>query len=289
MKYSLIINPNSGKDRSKFAIVSLIKKFNKDVDILFTKHPGHAGKLAKKSASEKKDIVIAAGGDGTINEIASALLHTNTSLGIIPLGSGNGYARSLDIPLKPYDAMNVIFKKNKRLVDVGEINEKYFFAVAGVGLDASIGQKFQQHHTRGALPYFYLGLKSYFEYDYPKFNLKINDEIFNINPTLITIANAKQFGNGAIIAPQADIQDGLLDICILEKMSIIQSLDTVLKLFNGKIEKAGSYKSYRCNKLEISSEHRLNYHIDGEPFQTDVPLKIGIAKEALSVICPTKD
>lgn len=286
MKFTFIINPNSGKDRSKVEIVSLIKKYNRDTEILFTEYAGHARELAKSAVSKNIDVVVAVGGDGTINEIASILTHTDSSLGIIPLGSGNGYARSLEIPLNSSDALNVIFSNQKKIVDVGRVNEKFFFGVAGVGLDASIGFQFQQHHTRGAFPYFYLGLKSYFEYDYPGFTVKMNGEIFSLNPTLITIANAKQFGNGALIAPQADVRDGLLDICILKKMTMFQALNIVLKLFNGSIEKSGNYKAYRSEKLEISSENILNYHIDGEPFQTKETLQIGISKQALSVLCP---
>jgi diacylglycerol kinase family enzyme len=173
---------------------------------------------------------------------------------------------------------------------VGTLNDKYFFAVAGVGLDASIGLQFQSHHTRGALPYFYLGIKSFFEYDYPGFKITSKEKTLSVRPTLITIANATQFGNGALIAPHADLQDGKLDICILEKMRISQALSSLMRLFNGKIQQVKSYSTFKTDYLEIISEtNDLIYHVDGEPHKTKDKIRAGILKKSLNVICPEQD
>ena len=233
--------------------------------------------------------VIAAGGDGTINEVASQLVNSQTNLGIIPLGSGNGFARAVGIPMESEKAINVLFQGHTRAFDAGKINDKYFFAVAGVGLDASIGRRFQEYHTRGPLPYFYLGIKSYFEYGYPGFKIVTNKTKMKVNPLLITIANAPQFGNNAFIAPQADMHDGLLDICILNKMNVIKSVAALVKLFNGKIQTVADYHSLKTDHAEIYTENNpLIYHIDGEPYITDDKIQIGIIKNAINVLTPGK-
>jgi YegS/Rv2252/BmrU family lipid kinase len=232
--------------------------------------------------------VVAVGGDGTMNEVASGLVGTETALGLIPRGSGNGYARSLKIPLKAEEAIDVLKFGQLRKVDVGQVNQYYFFNVMGVGFDAYIGAKFQDFGLRGPIPYFYIGFKGWFQYDFEAFTLRFNDKVLNLRPLLITVANTPQYGMSALIAPQASIDDGILDLCILEKMNILQALPRLHRLFDGTVEKVPFYKHYSVKEVIIEREKdRGLFHTDGEPRMGGKELNISILPLALKVIVPS--
>jgi len=286
MNYSFIINPNSGSNRKKNIINKILQKYpSKEISVKITEYPGHASEIAKQELHKNTQNIIAVGGDGTVNEIASQLVGSKVNFGIVPMGSGNGFARSMLIPLKPHHALETIFKNNTKQIDVGKVNDKFFCAVAGVGIDANIAYRFQQSKKRGPVPYFIAGFKEFFKYPYSEFYIKDGDKELQYRPLTITIANANQFGNGAKIAPLADLQDGLLDICIVQKMSLLKSINAASKMFKGNISQIASYSTFTSDRIEISSKNtEINYHVDGEPFKTNDKLIFEIVPKSLNVI-----
>lgn len=290
MKYIFIINPKSGGKDTSSRLVNHIKETFSDLKghyfkIVFTEYAGHAREIAAECSKTGVDIVVAGGGDGTMNEVCSALVNSpNTSFGLIPIGSGNGFARSLRIPLNSKMAILKLVDPDKCSIDVGIINDQYFFGTAGLGFDAEIGAKFQEFGTRGPLPYFYIALREFFKYKYEEFTITMDNDKIRVSPLLLTIANTNQYGNGAVIAPMADYSDGLLDVCIIEKLKFSEGIRKLNTLFNNKIETLSTYSSYKTTKLKIErSQESGIYHIDGEPKQGGKQLDIELLKRALKV------
>jgi diacylglycerol kinase (ATP) len=292
MRYLFILNPKSGKKNKSEYIVDLVRKTFKDTDhtceFVYTAGPGDATRLAENGVENFFDVISAVGGDGTVNEVAKGLVHTKCALGIIPLGSGNGLARSLKIPINIKRSIHCLMNPVITSIDTGRVNQYYFFGVCGIGLDAMIGKKFQEFGKRGPLPYFFIGLKEYINYKPDKYLIKNKNESFEIEPLLITIANTLQYGNGAIIAPQADPRDGKLDVCIIYKMPVLKALFYGPRLFRGTIHTIPYYKSFKTKSLQITlSEKKGVIHTDGEPFITDNVLNINILSRSLHVCTPS--
>ena len=291
MKYLFIINPKSGVRHPIEQIKEYIKSiFDEEPDhsfkIEYTRYAGHAKIIAEQAADENIDIVVAAGGDGTVNEVCSALVKRHAAFGLIPIGSGNGFARSLNIPLNYKQAINRLIHGNITQIDVGKIGEKYFFGVAGFSFDAQIGAKFAAFGHRGPLPYFYIGLKEFFKYQYEEFELTFDDQKFIADPLILTVANTSQYGNGAAIAPQADYSDGLLDICIVDRLDFFNGVLKLHYLFNNKIQMLPTYKSFRTRKLHIKRAlDSAYYHLDGEVFKGVHEFDIEILPQSLRVCC----
>ena len=258
MNYLVIINPRSGDKKEQGVLPNIIcekfKKSNIHHEIIFTTCAGDASVIARKAGSQNYDMVIAAGGDGTINEVAGSLLGTSIPLGILPLGSGNGLARSLKIPLKTEAALQVLCNPNFVLMDAGQVNDRFFFGVCGIGFDAVIGHKFQEFGTRGTVPYFIIGFKEYVKFRNKKYILNADTKRITVSPLLITVANTSQYGAGAVIAPSADFQDGLLNVCIIQRVPFLKALLILPLLFTGKIENSKYYTHFLCRSLEIFSE-----------------------------------
>jgi diacylglycerol kinase (ATP) len=289
MKYIFIINPISGGKDTASELQSHIKrafqgKSGHSYEILFTNYAGHAREITAQAVTDKVDIVVAAGGDGTMNEVCSALVRSTSAFGLIPMGSGNGFARSLGIPLSIEAAIQRLLNPKIISIDVGKINDCYFFGIAGVGLDAQIAAQFQEFGKRGPLPYFYVGFREFFKYSYEEITIMFDDRELITHPLLITVANTHQYGNGAVIAPHADYRDGLLDLCIIEKFNLFEGMFKFPSLFNNKIDRLSSYSTYRTAELHICrSEDSGIFHTDGEPHKGGRDLHIQLLKLALKV------
>lgn len=289
MHYFIIINPISGIKHHKGDLELLIRnvlsrKKDAKVEVQYTKYAGHARELAQQAVRDKADIAVAVGGDGTMNEVAGGLVGTQTALGLIPMGSGNGFARSMGIPLKPVAAVKRLLNPDIKVNDVGQIGDFYFFGVAGVGFDAQIGAMFQDFGMRGPLPYFYIGFKEYFKYDYEEFELHFNGQQIRVRPLLITVANTPQYGNSAIIAPHARPDDGQFELCIIDKVPFWEGVTHLHYLFTGKIDRTSVYRSYPIKKATIVRTKQNGFlHTDGEPHHSDQKLEIKIQEKALKV------
>jgi YegS/Rv2252/BmrU family lipid kinase len=287
-RIKFIVNPIAGFRRDKQFIIERLQKLSGDFDLVIEKTScrGEARTMAAAAAREGFDAAVAIGGDGTVNEVASGLIGTDTALGIIPLGSGNGLARSLGIPLSTEQAIAVLCSNGKRRIDVGCAGHRNFFVVTGVGFDAAVGKLFDETSMRGPLPYFYLGVKQLMTYQPKEVQLRFEEKELTLTPFLVTVANTCQYGNGAMIAPHARYDDGQLDICIIaesSKMSIIRHLP---HLFNGTIDRVPLIQYYRSTDVVIEGDSPLLFHVDGEPDTVDGALNISILPKALQVIAP---
>ena len=265
---AFIINPVAGtqhKRRIPKQIEKLLDKQQWAYDIVFTEYKGHATKLALQYAALGFDGVVAVGGDGTVNEVASGLRGTNTALGIIPIGSGNGLARHLDISTLSTRAIEMLNHAEPITADYGMLDEQPFFCTCGTGFDALISQKYAENGKHGLKAYIEQIIKELFHYEPKHYHIKTDDAEFDTDAFLITVANANQWGNAAYIAPQASLQDGKLDITILSKFPFVAIPDLAFKLFVKRIDDSLYVNSIRAINIQISCNEQFSLHYDGEP------------------------
>lgn len=290
-KIAFIINPKSGTV-SKKNIPDLInaslnlRKY--EPVFYFTHEAGHAPRLAAKCVEDGITKVVAVGGDGTVNEVARSLVQTNTALGIIPGGSGNGLARYLGLPLKTPEAIAMLNNCEESSIDYGTINGHPFFCTCGVGFDAHIGNKFAQSKRRGFFTYVKETIYAFFHYQPKKYKLKIDGEKFKNQAFMVTVANAGQYGNDAYISPSADIRDGLLDVCILSPFPKVKAFDLGIRLFKRTIDKSEYVNVIKGKKIRIKRKKEGEVHLDGEPAMMGKKIKIKIVPLGLKVLIPRK-
>lgn len=290
-KVLAIINPISGtksKTQTPQAIANIYNDSNEDVYITYTKRAGHAYELALEAVNDGITKIVAVGGDGTINEVAKALTNTDASLGIIPLGSGNGLARSLGIPMETTKAIQNLIDGEIVRIDTCNINSTPFFCTTGFGFDAEVSNRFAEATTRGPLTYGISMIREYLSYVPQKCKITIDDkETFEIEAFVVAIANASQYGNDAYIAPKAKLTDGLMDLVILKPFSSFDMPKVVIQLFNKKIDKNIHQYSTTARKIFIERENPGFIHVDGEPMTiNDKSLSISIIPNSLNVIVP---
>ncbi|NJO69300.1 MAG: diacylglycerol kinase family lipid kinase [Bacteroidetes bacterium] len=290
-KIAFIINPKSGTASKKLIpdqVLEAIDQKKYEPVFHFTKEAGHATRLAEKCVKENIKKIIAVGGDGTVNEVAKALVQTQSALGIIPGGSGNGLARHLGIPLKTQDAISMLNRCMESSIDYGTINDHPFFCTCGVGFDAHIGNRFSQSKSRGFYTYVKETIYAFFHYRSKKYKVKIDDQKFKNQAFMITVANAGQYGNDAYISPSADIRDGLLDVCILSPFPKMKAFDLGIRLFKRNIDKSEYVDVIKGKKVTITRKKKGEVHLDGEPATMGKKLKIKIEPLGLKVLVPNK-
>lgn len=282
-----IINPISGT-KGKEVIVSHIEKYlDKDkfnFKVKTTEYAGHAAILAKESAELNVDIVVAVGGDGTVNEIARSLVHTKTALGIIPCGSGNGLARHLQIPMEPKKAIIILNQCYIKCVDYGRINNLPFFCTCGVGFDAFVSFKFAEAGKRGLLSYLENTLREGLRYKPETYMIEDENGTFKYKAFLIACANASQYGNNAYIAPQASMSDGLMDVTIMEPFNAIEAPQIAIQLFNKTLDQNSHIKTFRAKKISIHRSTEGAVHCDGDPLMTGRDIDVQLIEKGLYVI-----
>ncbi len=287
-KLLYIINPVSGTNHKK----DISEKINQytdhnlfDFELIETQYPNHAYKLAQNAVSADYDVVVAVGGDGTLNEIGKALAGSKTIMGIIPKGSGNGLARFLKIPLITKKAVKIINSLNYCTMDTVKLNEYFYLNVAGIGFDAHIAHLFAKSKTRGFKSYAKLVLNEFRNYQGKNYQLKIdNIELKLNNVFMLSFANSSQFGNNAHIAPLAEINDGFIDVCVLKKFPDFRSLDIIFKLYSRRLIKSRYYEIHKAKNVEIFSDYDLLGHVDGEPLHFGNKLLIELVPKSLKVI-----
>ena len=259
-----------------------------DYSIVKTEYAGHATQIAANAVREKVDVVVAIGGDGTINEIARSLVHTETALGIIPCGSGNGLARHLRIPMEPKAAIDVINRGYELCIDYGKINNILFFCTCGVGFDAFISLKFADSGKRGLLTYLENTLHESLRYQPETYEIENEEGTVKYKAWLIACGNASQYGNDAYITPQASLTDGLMDVTIMEPFTVLDVPSLSFQLFNKTIDQNSRVKTMRAKKIKI---HRTNdgvMHFDGDPLMAGKELEVEIIPSGLRVIAAEK-
>ena len=286
-----IVNPISGTQNKQLILDLIEEKIDKDlfdVTIRKTEYAGHAFDIASEATEKGIDFVVAIGGDGTVNEIGRALIHTQTALGIIPCGSGNGLARHLHIPMDPEKAINVLNQAHVRAIDYGVIDNHPFFCTCGVGFDAFVSLKFADSGKRGLLSYLENTLKEGLTYKPETYEIENSTGSVKYKAFLIACANASQYGNNAYIAPQASSSDGMMDIVVLEPFTVLDAGPLAFQLFNRTLDKNSRIKTMRDKKIIIHRASEGVFHFDGDPTFGGRDLEVEIKPLGLNVITPEK-
>ncbi len=289
-KVLIIINPTSGTGKQKSALKAIEKKIDRinfDYEIKETQYAHHATEIARQAATDGCDIVVAVGGDGTVNEVAQGLVGTQTKMGIIPCGSGNGLARSLKIPITPAKAVEVLNDNKMKRIDTMSVNGHFCASIAGIGFDALIAKEFQEKpkNTRGFHSYLQLIATKYPKYKPNQYKLEI-DGVSSVHKAMfICLANANQFGYNAIVSPDSRIDDGLIDICIVKNIPILSATPTALLLLTNNLNHSPRVKIMRGKNVKICNNTNGYANIDGEAIEVGKTVDISILHKSLMVIC----
>ncbi len=281
------MNPISGT-AEKAAIPGMIKKFldhNKfDAEIRMTEYAGHASMIAGEAKDKGTDIVVAVGGDGTVNEVARAIVHSSTALGIIPCGSGNGLARHLLLPMNIKKSIEMINACEIHKLDYGTINEHPFFCTCGMGFDAFISQKFAESGKRGPMNYAENIIRTGISYEPETYEIIDENGTAQCEAFLISCANASQYGNNAYIAPQATMSDGLLDVIIIKPSDMLGSAQISLEMFNKTLDLNDNVKTFKCKELHVRRAKPGVIHFDGDPVMAEEDIFIKIHEDGINII-----
>lgn len=289
-KVAFILNPISGT-RRKSAILEYVREAlsrnsGYKAEFYRTKSVGDACRAARDFVGKKFDIVVAIGGDGTVNEVAEGLINSNVKLGIIPVGSGNGLARHLNIPMSYQRAVDAIFEGNSQHIDAGMINRKVFFCTAGVGFDAVVGNRFNNAPSRGLRTYMEFCAKEYMKYRPEEYEIHLLGSSFRQKAFLITFANSSQWGNNAVIAPDANISDGMMDVVIWREAPKVTVPLLTMELFLRTIKYSEFIDTYRCRELTIIREQEGLIQFDGESMMMGRELRLSVIHRAVEVVVP---
>lgn len=282
-----IMNPISGT-ASKAGIPDIIEahldRERFDYDIKLTEYANHAAELARQAVSDNVDIVVAVGGDGTVNEVARSLVHTQTALGIIPCGSGNGLARHLMIPMNIRKAIHIINICEIHDLDYGIINGHPFFCTCGMGFDAFVSMKFAEAGKRGPITYVQKVLEEGVKYQPETYDIQDGNGSIEYKAFLISCANASQYGNNAYIAPQASMSDGLMDVIIMEPFDFIEAPQISIDMFNKTLDKSSKIKTFRTKELHIHRSKPGVIHYDGDPVMADADVDVQLQEKGVKMI-----
>ena len=259
-------------------------KHLENFEIIHTQKAGDATRISKEAANDNIDAIIAVGGDGTVNECLNALVNTNTALGVIPCGSGNGFAYHIGMERTTEKA--IIQLKNTRIevIDSCTANGVPFVNVSGIGFDAHIANLFLTLTKRGFVNYVKLVIRE-LSYKAKEYTINYNNIERKVTAYMIAFANASQYGNDAKISPMANFQDGLLDFVILKEFPKWKIPFFLLKVATGKAHLSKYVEIIQCQKMTIRAENTL-LHLDGEPFSTSNPIEVAILPKSLKILMP---
>lgn len=288
MKVVFVLNPISGAIKKSGIPKIIDQTINKelfDYEIRYTERAGHAEVIARESAEAGIDIVVAVGGDGTINEIGRGLVHTDTAMAVIPCGSGNGLARHLSIPMNIKKSIQVLNACQIHNLDYCTINDHPFFCTCGMGFDAFISQKFAMSKRRGPLKYLEEVLREGLNYEPETYQIEDEGTRHRYQAYLITCANASQYGNNAYIAPQASMSDGLLDVIIMEPFNIMDAAQVSFDLMNKTLDKSSKVKTFKSKRIVVHRQHPGPVHFDGDPLIMDTELEVAVVEHGIRMVC----
>lgn len=286
MRLCFILNPVSGTNRTQ-DVPALLTRYataaGADFEIRLTQHAGHGEELARLAAQEGFRTVVAVGGDGTVNEVARGLLGTPAALGIVPRGSGNGLARHLRIPLNLPGAVRRVCQPTFQRIDAGRINGRWFFCTAGLGFDAHVSKMFARAGTRGLSTYVKVSLREYRRYQPVPIHVHLNNQTLETNCYVLAFANAAQYGNNAYIAPRADIQDGLLDVCLIDALPLTRAVRVGLGLALGTLATSGAAVYHTSCHIRVQASQPLGFHVDGDYVADATEFEVALEPLALEV------
>ncbi|MCX6285310.1 MAG: diacylglycerol kinase family lipid kinase [Bacteroidetes bacterium] len=288
-KIIFIVNPISGVGKQK-GIEKLVKKHLDaslfDYSVVYTGKPGHATELSRDAVNRGLDAVIVVGGDGTVNETAQGLIGSKTALGIIPTGSGNGLSRHLKIPMNPAKAIRILNNYKITSIDTATLNDNLFVSVAGVGFDARVAKEFAKSGKRGFRKYFNIATTAYATYKPRKYTMVIDGEEITRRALMISFANSSQFGNNTSIDPNAKIDDGFIDVCIVSKVPYWKTLFLAPLLFIKRFDRTSYVEIIQAKDVELVRKKGKSGHLDGDPFVAGKNVHLKIQPLSLKVIIP---
>ena len=282
-----IMNPISGTT-SKADVPRLIDKYldkeRFEYEVKNTDYAGHGVDLTAEAVARGVDIVVAVGGDGTVNEVARSLVHTKTALGILPCGSGNGLARHLMLPMNLRKSIEVINRCEIHDLDYGVVNGHPFFCTCGMGFDADISQKFAESGKRGPITYVQKVLEEGLKYKPQVYEIEFDGDTTRHKAFLISCANASQYGNNAYIAPQASMSDGMMDVIIMEPFDLLEAPQLAIDMFNKTLDKSSRIKSFKAKHLRIHRFAEGVIHFDGDPVMTSADVDVRLFEKGFKAI-----
>lgn len=290
-KIIFIVNPISGtksKDGLPALIEQMIDRERFEWGIIRTEYAGHASVIAAQCVAEGVDICVAVGGDGTVNEVARSLVHSQTALGIIPSGSGNGLARHLCLPMDMKGALEMINIGKTDFFDYGIINDQPFFCTCGMGFDAFISLKFAKSGKRGLTTYVENVLKEGLKYKPDTYVVQDESGKHHYQAFLIACANAAQYGNNAYIAPGASMQDGVMDVIVMEPFNMLEAPTIAVDLFAKTLDNNSHVKRFQARQIHIHREHPGAVHFDGDPVHMETEIDIGLKTLGLKAVINPK-
>jgi YegS/Rv2252/BmrU family lipid kinase len=291
VKVRAILNPRAGvaAHRTREAVERGRPSW-KDYAVYLTREPEHATSLAREAVAAGADLVVAVGGDGTVNEVARGLVDSPAALGIVPVGSGNGLARALRIPLQPGPALAALESGARRRMDVGTLNGRPFLNVAGAGFDAAVGHAFHERGRRGGrrglLGYVRLSLLELRAYRPRRLTLEVPPDRLDLAVFVLTFANGPQYGSGAVINPGAKLDDGRLEVVAFESGPLWRTLAAAPLLFTGGLERAAGYRRLRGASATLTASEPVELHCDGDPVAAESRVEVGLLPRALQIVVP---
>lgn len=282
-----LVNPKSGVS-SKKRIPQMVERYidqNKyDFEIIYTQYAGHAYELAKDAAGRGIDVVVAVGGDGTVNEVGRGLVHTNTAMGVIPCGSGNGFARHLGIPMSIKKSIEFINNAEPLSIDYGKLNGHPFFCSCGMGFDARVSNDFAKSGSRGVFTYIKTSLVDWVKYKPETYILETPHFKKELKAFVVACGNASQYGNNAYIAPFASMRDGLLTVSALSPFSTVKMPLMAAHLFRHTFDDSSHMTTITTSWLRITRTAPGPVHYDGEPCEMDAELLVEMVTDGIKVL-----
>ena len=284
-----IINPVSGignKEKIPRLIDTVVDHELNDVSIIMSEYAGHAREITQQAVKDGIDVVVAIGGDGTVNEVGSALCGTDTAMAIVPSGSGNGLARHLRISMNASRALQVLNNGVVGQFDYCTVNDKPFFCTCGMGFDAEVSYKFSNEGTRGFITYIKTALTEFFKYKAQDYVIDIDGKKLEERAFVIACCNAAQYGNNAYIAPRATMQDGLIDVTVMHGFNVVESPLVGARLFFRQLDKDRHVSIYRGKRVVIERQCDDIIHIDGDPVMMPARVVIKNVESGINILVP---
>lgn len=288
-KITFIINPISGIGKKKTVEPAIIKYLDHSkyrYEIACTSYAHHAVEIANEASKNGSDIVVAIGGDGSANDVAQGLVHSETIMGIIPVGSGNGLAHHLKIPISLKRSIGIINELRTARIDTATINDYLFISVAGVGFDALVAEEFAKCGKRGFWSYLNNAWKQFRNYKPAIYKIRMEGKEIELPAMLISFANSDQFGYNVSIAPGATVYDGLIDVCIIKPVSLIRAISMGPRFFMKTVDKSKHVEVYKIKEAVVEISEKVSCHVDGDPIDRIQSATIKIAPRSLNIIVP---
>lgn len=290
-KIRFIINPfsgTSGKQSTPSLIKQLIDHSKFEYEIVYTEYAGHAIQLAKEGVNLNYDCVAAVGGDGSVNEVAQSLIYSNTSLIVLPGGSGNGFSMHLGLGRSIKKAIQMINTGKVIEIDTCTVNDRFFINVSGIGFDARIAYKTKQNKRRGFLPYLITSFREALKFKHQKLKIIVDGQTISGEYAAAVVANASMYGYHFTIAPTASMQDGIMDLMLIKKAPLYKYFLTIFRFLNRTLHKSRITETLKGRAISIVMEDDNFLHVDGEGYKAEKELKFKMNSQSLKVLAPAE-